>query len=296
MFTTEIKTRVALKNVMIATDFSPVSEAAFQYAEAIGRRFGSKLHAVHVVPPDAYKYVPGGAGEVPWDIDEQQAKKEMKHLDDRMNGIPHDTTIVRGEIADTIHTLISARNADLLVLGTHGRRGLGRVLLGSVAERVFRQAPCPVLTVGPRVTSDAPREIEFNRVLFATDFSDASLAAAPYAFSLAQEFQARLTLMHAVKLPLEPMESPQIITSEREKQLRNLVPPETDLWCRPEFVVTFGDAAQNILKVAKEQEADLIIFGVRGAGASVGVATHVSDAIAHEVVCHAKCPVLTVRG
>ncbi len=296
MFTAEIKTRVAIKNLLFATDFSPVSEAAFQYAEAIARKFGSKLHAVHVVPPNAYKYVPGGAGEVPWDVDEQQAKQEMKHLDDRMAALPHDTSIVRGDIADSIHILISDKNADMLVVGTHGRRGLGRVLLGSVAERVFRQAPCPVLTVGPKVVSDAPREIAFDRVLFATDFSDESLAAAPYAFSLAQEFQARLTLMHAVKLPLEPLESPELIASQREKDLRKLLPAETDLWCRPEFVVKFGNVGQSILTVAKEQQADLIVLGVRGAGGAIGVATHVADAIAHEVVSHAKCPVLTVRG
>jgi len=296
MFTVEIKNRVALKNVLLATDFSPVSEAAFQYAEAIGRRFGSKLHVVHVFPPDAFKYVPGGAGEVPWDVDEQQAKQEMKHLEDRMDGLPHDATLVRGDVAEMIQTLIFAKNADMVVVGTHGRRGLGRVLLGSVAESVFRKAPCPVLTVGPKVATDAPQEIEFNRVLFATDFSDASLAAAPHAFSLAQEFQARLTLMHAVKLPLEAMESAEVITSQREKDLRNLLPAETDLWCRPEFVVKFGDPAQNILKVAKEQEADLIVLGVRGATGGIGLATHVADAIAHEVVAQAKCPVLTVRG
>jgi nucleotide-binding universal stress UspA family protein len=217
MFTVEMKTRVALKNVLFATDFSPVSEAAFQYAEAIARRFGSKLHVVHVFPPDAFKYVPGGAGEVPWDVDEQQAKQEMKHLEDRMNDLPHDATLVRGDVAEIIQTLIYAKNADMVVVGTHARSGLGRLLLGSVAERVFRNSPCPVLTVGPRVATDAPREIEFDRVLFATDFSDASLAAAPYAFSLAQEFQARLTLMHAVKLPLEVMESAEVITSQREK-------------------------------------------------------------------------------
>ncbi|MFZ0819623.1 MAG: universal stress protein [Candidatus Acidiferrales bacterium] len=296
MFTVEIKNRVALKSVLLATDFSPVSEAAFQYAEAIGRRFGSKLHVVHVFPPDALKYVPGGAGEVPWDVDEQQAKEKMKHLEDRMNDLPHDATLVRGDVAETIQMLIFAKNADMVVVGTHGRSGLGRVLFGSVAERVFRKSPCPVLTVGPRVATDAPHEIGFNRVLFATDFSEASLAGAPYAFSLAQEFQARLTLMHAVKLPLEPMESAEVITSQREKELRNLLPAETDLWCRPEFVVKFGDPAQNILKTAKEQEADLIVLGVRGATGGVGLATHVADAIAHEVVAQAKCPVLTVRG
>jgi nucleotide-binding universal stress UspA family protein len=296
MLTVDIKSRVALKNILFATDFSPVSEAAFQYAEAIARRFSSKLHAVHVVSPDAYKYVPGGAGEVPWEVNEQQANSEMMHLAERMNGIPHDAANVRGDVASTIQTLVTTKNADMLVVGTHGRRGLGRVLIGSVAESVFRQAACPVLTVGPKVATDAPREINFKRVLFVTDFSPESLAAAPYAFSFAQEFQARLTLMHAVNRPLEPLESVQVITSQREKDLRNLLPPGIDLWCTPQFVIKFGDVGGNILKVAKEQEADLIVLGVRGAGGAIGMATHVADAIAHEVVSHAKCPVLTVRG
>lgn len=296
MFTSEMKTRVTIKNVLFATDFSPVSEAAFQYAESIARRFGSKLHALHVVPPDAYKYVPGGAGEIPWDVNENEADRQMKHLDSRMGEIPHETRIMHGNVADLIHTRIFATGADMLVVGTHGRTGLGRVLLGSVAEHVFRESPCPVLTVGPNVVTDAPREIEFNRVVFATDFSEVSMAAAPYAFSLAQDFQARLTLMHAVGLPLEPMESVQVITAEREKRLRDLLPPDIDLWCRPEYVVKFGDAAQNMLEVAKEQQADLIVLGVRGAGGAIGVATHVADAIAHDVVSNAKCPVLTVRG
>lgn len=296
MITTEMKTRVTLKNILFATDFSPISEAAFQYAEAISRRFGSKLHAIHVVPPDAYKFVPGGAGEVPWDLDEQQTKQEMTHLENRMRDLPHAANIMRGGVTDVIRTMITESNADMLVVGTHGRKGLGRLLLGSVAESVFRQSSCPVLTVGPKVVSDAPKEITFNRVLFATDFSDASLAGAPYAFALAHEFQARLTLMNAASLPLEPMESPQVIMADREKKLRKLLPADTDLWCRPEFIVKFGDVAQNILNVAKEQQADLIVLGVKGAGGAIGMATHVADAIAHEVVSHAKCPVLTVRG
>jgi nucleotide-binding universal stress UspA family protein len=296
MITTETKTRVTLKNVLFATDFSPISEAAFQYAEAIARRFGSKLHALHVVPPSAYKYVPGGAGELPWDLDEQQTKEAMAHLETRMAAFPHESTVVRGEVANAIRVVISEKNVDMLVVGTHGRSGLGRVLLGSIAESVFRQAPCPVLTVGPKVISDAPREIEFKHVLFATDFSEESLAAAPYAFGLAQEFQSRLTLMTAIPLPLEPLESIQVIKTEREKRLRSLLPADTDLWCAPKFLVEFGDAAQNILKLAKQQEADLIVIGVRGAGGAIGAATHVADAIAHDVVAHAKCPVLTVRG
>ena len=296
MLATETKTRVALRNILLATDFSPISEAAFQYAEAVARRFGSKLHAVHVVPPSAYKYVPGGAGEIPWDLDEQEAKKEMEHLDERMKDLPHETTLVRGNITEAVRTLSVAKNADLVVIGTRGRKGLGRVLLGSIAESIFRQSACPVLTVGPKVMTEAPQEIELKRVLFATDLSEESLAAAGHAFSLAQEFQAELVLLHVVKLPLEPLESQGVIIAERERKLHKLFPADAELWCKPECFVMFGDPARSILGFAKEKSADLIVLGVRGAAGKLGLATHVGNAVAHEVVSHAVCPVLTVRG
>jgi len=296
MLVTETKTRVGLKNILLATDFSAVSEAALQYAEAIARRFGSKLYAVHVIEPSEYTYVPGGAGQVPWELDHERAKEELEHLNHRIGRIPHETLLLHGEMGNELREMAHAKGVDLLVMGTHGRRGLERVLLGSKTELVFRQATCPVLTVGPKVMTDPPQEIEFKHILYATDFSPESLAAMPYAASLAQEFQAGLTMINVVKLPLEPMESMEVITADHERRLRKLVGSDVELWCHPETVVKFGDPARTILTVAKEQNADLIVLGVRGAGSALGMATHVAHAIAHEVVTHAPCPVLTVRG
>ena len=151
----------------------------------------------------------------------------------------------------------------LLVLGTHGRTGLKKLLLGSVAEKLFRRAPCPVLTVGPEVVLEKP-VAEFNHILFATDFSDQSLAAAPYAISLAQEHQSRLTLLHVMETAragtgrlFEP--DTQYLT----RQLRELVSPEQDFWFEPEYVVEFGDAEEQILKAASDHKADLVVLGVR---------------------------------
>jgi nucleotide-binding universal stress UspA family protein len=289
-------TRVSLKNILFATDFSPASEAALQFAEAVVRRFQSKVYAVHVIEPDESTYVPGGAGQVPFRMVENWAKEKLEHLDQRLKEFPHEMILRHGEIGNVLAEQVKKHQADLLVMGTHGRSGLDRFLLGSVAEEVFRQAVCPVLTVGPKVMADAPREIAFKHVVFATDFSPESLAAAPYAISMAQEFQANLTLLHAVRTPLEPLETPQVIISEGEKHLHRLLPETADLWCKPEFIVRFGDPARTILAEAKELNADLIVLGVRGAKGAQVAATHFAHAVAHEVVSHAPCPVLTVRG
>jgi nucleotide-binding universal stress UspA family protein len=289
-------TRVSLRNILLATDFSPVSEAALQFAEAVVRKFQSKIFAVHIIEPEEYAYVPGGAGMVPFEMVELWAKEKLDHLDERLKPLPHESILRHGEIGEVLIEQIKKHQADLLVMGTHGRSGLDRFLLGSVAEEVFRQAPCPVLTVGPGVMLDAPREIAFKHVLFATDFSPESLAAAPYAISMAQEFQANLTFLHAVRTPLEPLETPQVIIAEGEKHLHSLLPEDVDLWCKPECIVRFGDPAKTVLFEAKALGADLIVLGVRGAKGAQVAATHFAHAVAHEVVSHAPCPVLTARG
>jgi nucleotide-binding universal stress UspA family protein len=89
----------------------------------------------------------------------------------------------------------------MLVLGTHGRSGVGKLLIGSVAEEVFRRAACPVLSIGPKVSQQPAGEIQFHNILFATDFSENSLAALPYAISLAEEDQAQLTLLYVIGQP-----------------------------------------------------------------------------------------------
>jgi len=292
----ETMKRVAIRNILLATDFSPESEAALQYAEAVARRFDSKLFVAHVIEPSEDTYVPGGGGLVTYQMVKYDARRELDRLDKRLEKFPHEMILKRGEAASVLRDLAAAVSADLVVLGTHGRSGIRRLVMGSVAEEVFRQAPCAALTVGPKVTSDAPPEIDFPHILYATDFSPESLAAAPFAASLAQEFESQLTFLNVVKLPLEPMESEQAITSDREKKMQALIPPDIDLWCEPKVMVRFGDAGKVITEVAKELKADLIVLGVRGAGGSLGAATHISRAAAHEVVSHAKCPVLTLRG
>ena len=131
--------------------------------------------------------------------------------------------------------------------------------------------------------------------MLATDLSPEWQGAANYAISLAQDYQARLTLVHAVTQSVEGLADMERITMARMQDLRALVPPDADLWCRPEYRVEFGDPAQRIIEAARERKADLIVLGVRPAVGRLGAATHLGSATAHGVVSLAPCPVLSIR-
>jgi len=277
----EAKTRIALKNILFATDLSYLAEVALPYVMELARLYGSKVYAVHVRPRGGEWAAPQG--------------KAMASLNERLKDIPHEMVIEGGDVREALLRQIAERNIDLVVVSTHGRTGLGRVLLGSVAEAVFREAPCPVLTVGPRLSADPQWMLKIKEILYATDMTPQSAAAARYAISLAQENQARLTILNVQPPPKtgELVESERYVTSTL-RLLEKLVPEEAQLWCQPYCMVEQGDAAEKILDVAGSYHADLIVMGIRPHG--IGVATHVSRPTAHRVVAGASCPVLTVRG
>lgn len=288
-------TKIALNNILFATDFSPVSETALLFAKSIARRYGSTLTVAHVISPLETRMVPPEAWGTCQQALDESANFEMEELNRHLKMLPHETVIRHGLVWDAISELIQQKDADLLILGTHGRSGLGRLLMGSVAEEVFRQATCPVLTIGPRVSPQAAREAEFKQIILGTDFRSGSLAI-PYALSLAQEFQAHLTLVHVAPAISQQGSNPESIVAARTRDLRSLVPEDAELSCTPEYVVRFGQPAEGILDVAVEKNANLIVLGIRSAAGHVGAATHAVAATAHSVVAYAACPVLTVRG
>jgi nucleotide-binding universal stress UspA family protein len=294
MILTEATAKIALKNILFPTDLSVGSEKALLFAESVARRYGSKLIAAHVISPLETSMVPPeGWGACQQALDEA-ATFQMGELERRMPKLPHECLVEQGLVGDVISELIEEKDADLLIMGTHGRSGLDRLLMGSVAEEAFREAPCPVLTIGPKVPAQAPQEAEFKHIVLATDFHPGSQALT-YALSLAQEFQALLTIVHIVPQAARTPENFESIVEARTRNLRALVEPEADLWCTPEYVVRFGSAAEGILEIAAEKQADLIVLGARSAGRHIGAATHAIAATAHTVVSQAHCPVLTVR-
>ncbi len=290
---------ISLKNILFLTDFSEPSVAALPFASMIGRSYGSKLTTLHVLLPSVSAYMAPDMSATLLDDTEDAAKAEMERADAQLAGLQRETIIERGvAVWPVLSRILKEREIDLIVLGTHGRTGLKKAVLGSSAEEVFRQTTVPVLTIGPAVRNRADSAGQFRCVLFATDFDTVSNVAAPYAVSLAQENQARLVLIHVLPPPKPGKQSRQggLSVAEALHGLEDLVPPEAELWCRPEPKVEYGEPAAQILATADLCDADLIVLGVRGVDTLTGLATRLERAIAYNVVARAHCPVLTVRG
>jgi nucleotide-binding universal stress UspA family protein len=298
---------ISLKNVLYATDFSATSESALPYASAICRHFGSTLHVAHIISDASLLLMTGGVDYVSvgtlYEDAHTEAQEKIQQVTTRLGEIPYRTHVRHGQAWTNLSSIVAENEIDLIVVGTHGRTGLGKLLLGSVAEDILRHAPCPVLTVGPQVCGRAklpefhgkgrelaPVELELQHIVYATNFTPASLTVAPVAIALAEDFEARLTLMHVIEeyANLEERSGP---IEGGVRQLQAVVPKDAALAYAPEIVMEFGSVPQCILNTAAEREADLIVLGARPAGGS----THLPWSTVHRVVAHATCPVLTVR-
>lgn len=299
MTTVQATKRIDLKSILFLTDFSEPSCDALPFATAVARGYGSKVYAAHVLVPSSYNYMALEMAGSLLDSQEEMARTEMERVDAQLAGLPRETLIERGtSLWDVVSRIISERNIDLIVLGTHGRTGFKKALLGSSAEEVFRRSPIPVLMSGPSSRVGAHSAGRFRCILFATDFNAASTVAAPYAVSLAQENQAQLVLLHSLPLPKpgKTVKPGELSVAEAIHRLETLIPEEAELWCRPRPIVEHGDPAAQILAVAKQSGAELIVLGVRGLHGMAGVSTRIQSDTAYDVIAHAPCPVLTVRG
>ncbi|MGA2000344.1 MAG: universal stress protein [Terriglobales bacterium] len=297
MATVTAPTRIALQNILVATDFSGCAESAVKYALGMAHRYGSTLHMVHVLPEMPFVE----STDPDPDRIRRSAQQKLANMvaSETFRGIRHTETIQQGEVAQVLADLGIAQTIDLIVLGTQGRSGIGKFLLGSVAEETFRSALCPVLTVGPHVTRGAG-DTKVQHILYATDFGPESAHGVPYALSLAEENHARLTLLHVAREPgvalpepvagSLPVIAPNAEVANGERQLRALVPRDIALWHEPEYLVQFGPPAETILAAAA-QDVDMIVLGVKRPAA---LTKHLGGGVAYRVVCEAPCPVLTV--
>lgn len=297
------------KSILVATDFSRASENALRHAIAVARFYGSTLHLAHVVSSVGFTLAGPGAIAAA----DEAARRDLEQLElnlvasGALAGIKHSLAVREGDVAPQIEALISELQADIVILGTHGRRGLGRLLLGSVAEEVFRCAECPVVTVGPAFEHQSGVENlrQPRPVLFATDFKGASLEALPYMVTFARERGVKLIMLHVIPtLPLPPdgrWENADDVMARHHQaeadaiaRLKGLLRDHSGLHPEPEFVVTFGDPAEEILKLARSHHVDVIGMGLHRTGYPQA-ATHFRRTIAYEVVCRANCAVFTAR-
>jgi len=296
MKTATARTAVGFRNILFATDFSPAAAHAIPYVMRLATHYDANLVALHVRPPSVNPMTQ----PMSWP-DGETARKHNEELRNKLldtfAGIHTTALVEEGDIQSQLRDAIQKNNTDLVVIGTRGRTGLGKVLMGSVAEEIFRTVTCPVLTVGPKSDSSRGAGGEIREILYATDFASISPAAAAYAVSLAQEYQARLILVHVIPEPKagDLVSASEVATAAREL-LRKLVPEEALAWCKPEYFVERGNPAERILELARLRESDLIVLGVKPEEGVPGAATHLPIATAHKIVSQAPCPVLTVRS
>ncbi|HXN30009.1 MAG TPA: universal stress protein [Candidatus Acidoferrales bacterium] len=295
MRTTEASTKIALRNILFATDFEPDANVALRYAADLAQRFGAKLYALHVKEPAKYALPPQGWKSAD-EVCEIYVHELRRTLLSAFPGLQNEVLIAEGTVWQVVASAVEKNKIDLVVVGTRGRTGLGKVLLGSQAEEILRHVPCPVLVVGPHSPLRTDRGGKLAEFLYATDFGPDSETAVRCAILLAQQRQGHLTLLHVIAKPRtgELVHTEQLVDSSL-RRLQALVPEAARPWCEAQCLVEEGAAAEKILEVAERVHADLIVLGVREPTGLPGASTHLPITVVHKVISHANCPVLAVR-
>jgi len=293
------------QSILIATDFSDASEKALRYSLALARFYESKFCLAHVV--SSLGLTMAGPGAIA--ACEEAVSREAASLEDSLiqagalTGIQHTFFVRQGELWPELRQIIRQENTDLLVIGTHGRHSIAKLFFGSIAEQIFRQADCPVLTFGPH-TDARPwfGTCSTHRTfLFATDFGPASLHGLPQAIAAANQFGARLAFLSIV--PAAPshthegLRNRQADAHTRTMQRLTELADKAGLDPRPELYAEFESGrpvSEKILETADKLRAGLIIMGLHDS-AHTGLISHLDLATTYDVVCQAFCPVLTVN-
>jgi nucleotide-binding universal stress UspA family protein len=282
---------VRFQNILLATDFSPSSETALIYSLAIAKRNNARLFLAHVVNP-------GLKGNEALQRAIQDAWREAhtamtdQLIAGRLEDIENHVIISQGDTWEELSKIIDKFKIDLIVVGTRGRTGVMKMILGSTAESIFRQAPCPVLTVGPKI-GRIPLEKGPKRILYSTGFLPQSLAAGDVALSMAQEQNGSLAMLHVIReVPNDSRQKRAEMEKEAKEKLRSLIPADAKLEAPPDLSVAFGSPADAILALAEKWKADLIVLGVRRPEKD---ARRITRATAYNVISSATCPVLTVK-
>jgi nucleotide-binding universal stress UspA family protein len=278
---------LSVKNILLATDFSAGSDAALQQALALASRQRAKVHTLHVAGPDCYQLLDPEAFAITFNSWAANARQPTEILRSLVDGLPSEVPLHPGRIWEVVSEIVRRNEIDLLVLASHGRHGIARLLLGSVAEDVFRNVSCPVLTVGPYVTPADRSDFRISKILLATDFERSSFAP-QYAQWLANEFHAELTVLH-VESEKQPTPG-----SALAEQLRDVVPAGGSLWRKPAYVLSHGSPASTILEIAWQIQPDVIVLGARHPEPA-RINSHLPWDTAARVIAEAPCPVLTIR-
>lgn len=279
---------VVLRHVAVATDFSACTGRALQHGLAVARHFGATLHLLHLVRPSAFPY----SAEALPALDEAAVRDCDRLIEDlvqaqSLNGIELRRHVVQGEIREVVSDFVRNERIDLLLVGTHGRGGIPRLLRGSVAQQIFHCVRCPVVVVGPRSPGAGP-QLQFRRMLFSTDLSEESLAAVPYVLTAMRMWHTPCDVLHICSHPQGEHVGRMNELISRLKALRRDGEQETI-----SGYVLPGKLAPGVLGFSHQNGEDLIVLGLKPHRALYNGPMWSQ---AYEIVRHAACPVLSVRA
>ncbi len=287
-----------LDKILVPTDFSNSADHATAQAVELAAQHRSLLELFHVVEP--YGELPPNMMAVVRDYIEKAEHDAEATLAAKSEAIGTDidvrySTSHQVSPFEAISQKVESMEPDLVVMGTHGRRGYERFVLGSVAEKILRAAPVDVLTL----SLEAPlvkRDRGFTRVLVPVDFSEFSQRALDTAFSLLSE-DGSLHVVHVVASPIYPTfyPGPVALPVQVDPELPDKIRAHLDRWLagrKAELTIRDGDAFHEILALGEEIEADLVVMGTRGLR---GLTHALLGRVTEKVVRRATIPVLTVH-
>jgi nucleotide-binding universal stress UspA family protein len=285
-----------VKTIAFATDFLVNSRLALDYAVGFAHRYKARLQMMHVF----HASQAANEAELLYDGPSMSRRSREMRLEAfaagvRRAGVEVEWELLEGWMPDTLLARIQEKIPDLLVLGTHGiYHGLGHLLIGSNAEAVLLSSPCPTLTVGRHVLGGVGLQLDFERILYITDFTPEAAVAAPYAVALREEFGAHLDVCHLISEAIG--ESPKLrnqVAQEYCEAMKRILPSAEEAWCTPAYQLEQGAPAEDILRRARADAAGLIVLGVKAASF---LERHLHSSFAYELVATAVCPILTIRG
>lgn len=285
---------ITVKKILCPVDFFPASDAAVNYATELAGNYEANVQLLHVITPVAvgtYEYAIDMTGIMEsW---EERATEEMTKLAARVKeaGVEVEFEVRVGDVYEEIKEAIEKLKPDIIVMGTHGRRGVQRWFMGSTTERLLRHSPVPLITISS--TGQKPSSPSFKRILVTTDFSDGTADALAYAFSVAQENESQISLLHVVHDVAADVSGKyrQSLMEGVQKQLEELVPSEAANWCDIKTRVETGVPYRIILRILEDEKIDLLVMNIHGKGM---LDRALLGSTAERVVRVAPCPVMAI--
>src|SRR5947209_1320150 len=279
---------IQLKRILYATDFSDASRKALPVVAALARKYHAKVFVAHIWSPVPFIMPTPEAVTALEQRQEHEVRQDAEEFarSPELSGIETEIVTAPGAPKDELKRIVHDCNIDLAILSTHGRTGFKHLMMGSVAEELFRNLSCPVLTVGPHIASRFTENTPIREILFATDLSPESGTVFPFLAALAAEYDARITVLHV--LPEETGTNPDLrrLSTPLREHMEQLFRPQADPACKLDFVIDCGDSAEKILAYARCLNAELIGFGVRHAS---DITTHLQKTVTYRVVMQAEC-------